>query len=285
MSEAYKQIDERLLEERVYELIRSTGSRLRDDVFVAMKSALKRERNERAKGILKLIVENAEMATELDVPLCQDTGTAWILLEIGSDTRLVGDLQAAANRGVARAYKEAGLRMSLVHDALLDRRNTGDNTPAFLDIVQSEDGATRLSVMLKGAGSDNASRLLMLSPDESWEGVKREVLALVHEKAAMACPPLVISLGIGTTFDKVGSLSKRALLRDISQPHPNPEIAQKEAELLELVNQTGFGPAGLGGDTSALAVIILTAPCHIAALPLSINMMCSALRSKTITLF
>lgn len=278
-------ISEAFLEKRIYELIRDLGAHLREDVLEGMRQAREMERAPRAQNTLDLIIKNAEMARELDMPLCQDTGTAWILLELPEGVCLEGDLQAAANRAVARGYQDAGLRMSLVHDALTDRSNTGDNTPAFLEIALSKNETSAIHIMLKGAGSDNASRLHMLTPDEGWEGIKKQVIAQLHEKAAMACPPLIIGLGVGATYDKVAGLSKRALLRDIRVPNPDQKLDALERELLAEINRSGIGPAGLGGDTTALRVLIESAPCHIAALPLSINLMCSAMRSVSAPIF
>jgi tartrate/fumarate subfamily iron-sulfur-dependent hydro-lyase alpha chain len=170
-----------------------------------------------------------------------------------------------------------------VHDALLDRSNTGDNTPAFceLHLTPEKTGAT-LHVMLKGGGSDNASRVVMLPPGAGESGIKEAVLSAVREKASSACPPVVLGVGVGSTFDKVGGLAKRALLRPVGSINPDVRLATLEAELLEAVNATGIGPGGFGGKTTALAVHLLTAPCHIAALPLAITMGCNALRSTSI---
>jgi fumarate hydratase class I/fumarate hydratase subunit alpha len=185
---------------------------------------------------------------------------------------------------VRDAYTEARLRMSIVRDALIDRTNTGTNTPAFTEINFVEGKSARVHVMLKGGGSDNASRLVMLPPAAGREGITREVLACVREKAANACPPLVIGIGVGTTFDKVAGLAKHALLRKVGTSSPNPEVAAFEQDLLEKVNSTGIGAGALGGQYSALAVHVETAACHIAALPLAINMGCCAMRSATIEL-
>ena len=218
------------------------------------------------------------------MPLCQDTGTVWVRVELGAEECVSGDLQAAIDAAVAEAYRDAHLRMSVVRDALLDRTNTGDNTPAFVDValgVRPGTGAT-VHVMLKGGGSDNASRVEMLPPSAGFAGVKRVVLETVEAKATGACPPLVIGVGVGATFDKVGGLAKKALLREIGSAPSDPRLAALEAELLAAVNATGIGPGGLGGDTTALAVHVATAPCHIAALPVAVNLGCSAVRSASV---
>lgn len=248
----------------------------------ALVTAAERERSLRANTVLTQLIDNAEIAERDQVPLCQDTGSVWVRLELGSEDTLSGNVLTEVNAAVASAYREAGLRMSMVRDGLLDRSNTGDNTPAFVDIVWRPGTGATVHVLLKGGGSDNASRMEMLTPDAGFEGVKRFVLDTVAEKATGACPPLLIGVGVGATFDKVGGLAKRALLRDIGTVPKDDRIAALEAELLEAVNATGIGPAGLGGDTTALAVHLVTAPCHIASLPVAVNMGCYAMRSVSV---
>jgi fumarate hydratase class I/fumarate hydratase subunit alpha len=190
-------------------------------------------------------------------------------------------VQTEVNAAVAAAYRDSLLRMSLVRDGLLDRGNTGDNTPAFVDVAWRPGMGATVSIMLKGGGSDNASRIEMLSPDAGFDDVRRVVLETVEAKATGACPPLLIGVGVGATFDKVGGLAKRALLREIGSVPKDDRVAVFEAALLAAVNATGIGPAGLGGDTTALAVHLVTGPCHIAALPVAVNMGCCAVRSAS----
>jgi len=257
---------------------------LRPDALIALRAAAQAERSPRGRAVLEQLIENARIAETDCVPLCQDTGTVWVRVELGSEECLTGDLQAAVDRAVAEAYRAAKLRMSVVADALLDRTNTGDNTPAFVEVVtgaRKGTGAT-VHVMLKGGGSDNASRVVMLTPGAHEAGVRQAVLEAVEARATGACPPLLIGVGVGSTFDKVAGLAKRALLRPIGSPPADPRLVQLEAEILSAVNATGIGPAGLGGDTTALAVHIVTAPCHIAAMPVAVNMGCSAIRSVTL---
>ena len=243
------------------------------------------EDNPRGRAVLDQLAENARIAREDRVPICQDTGTVWASLEIGPDVLVRGDVFADVDDAVARAYDEARLRKSVVRDAVLDRANTGDNTPAFCDIHPvDEPGAARLHLMLKGGGSDNASRVVMLVPGAGKQGIVDELTRCVREKGANACPPLVVGVGIGGTFDKVAGLAKRALMRPVDEPAADPRVRALEEELLAAVNATGLGPGGLGGATTALAVRVATAPCHIAALPLAINMGCSAMRRCTIDL-
>ena len=268
----------------VYGAVLECATSLRPDVLAAVERAADAESDPRAQSVLRQILENARIAQRDDVPLCQDTGTVWVCLEVGEELSIPGNIFSQVNDAVARAYADGKLRMSLVHDALLNRSNTNANTPAFCELAFRPGKGASLHVMLKGGGSDNASRVVMLPPGSGREGIKREVLACVREKAANACPPLIIGVGIGATFDKVAGLAKHALLRPVGTPAENIEVAQFESELLEAVNALGIGPAALGGNVTALAVQVETAPCHIAALPIAINMGCCAMRSKSITL-
>ena len=257
---------------------------LRPDALAALRDAAARERSSRGRAVLEQLIDNARIAAADGVPLCQDTGTVWVRVEVGRDECVCGDLQAAIDTAVADAFRDAKLRMSVVRDALLDRTNTRDNTPAFVDVIlgaRPGAGAT-VHVMLKGGGSDNSSRVEMLAPGAGMAGVSRVVLEAVEAKAAGACPPLLIGVGVGSTFDKVGGLAKKALLRAIGSSLGDPIVAALEADLLAAVNETGIGPAGLGGDFTALAVHVATAPCHIAALPVAVNLGCSAVRSVSV---
>lgn len=268
----------------VREAIVRAACDLRPDAAAALAAARDAERSPRGRAVLGQLLDSASIATADRVPVCQDTGSVWVRIELGAGDTLTGDVQAEVDRAVAEAYRGAGLRTSLVSDALFDRTNTGDNTPAFIEVAWGSEERTAVSVMLKGGGSDNASRIEMLAPDEGVEGVRRVVLDTVVAKATGACPPLLIGVGVGATFDKVGALAKRALLREIGTSSTDTRVAALEAELLEAVNATGIGPAGLGGDTTALAVHVLTAPCHIAALPVAVNMGCCAVRSARVVL-
>jgi len=251
------------------------------DILAGIEGAYGKEENPRAREALRLLVENARIAREDRVAICQDTGSVWVCLEIGPDVAVAGDVLDGVNEAVGAAYVGSNLRKSLVRDALFDRSNTGDNTPAFCEIKASPKPGARIHIMCKGGGSDNASRVVMLTPGAGRQGIVDAVLACVREKAANACPPLIIGVGIGATFDKVAGLAKMALMRPIDQPSSDDETAVFERELLEAVNATGIGAAALGGSTTALAVRVKTAPCHIAALPLAINMGCSAMRRGT----
>ena len=272
----------RVIAEAVQRALPLAATRLRPDVRVAMEEAVSSESSERARHILGQILENDRIAQEDSVPVCQDTGTVWVWVELGEGECLEGDLQSAVNAAVATAYRQAALRMSVATDALWDRSNTGDNTPAFLDITQREGAGARVHVMLKGGGSDNSSALAMLDPSEGVEGVKRFVLETVTANATGACPPLLVGVGVGGTFDTVGKIAKRSLLREIGKPARTAQATDLEGKLLASINATGIGPAGLGGDTTALAVHVETAPSHIAALPVAVNMGCCAVRSVSV---
>ena len=251
------------------------------DIEEGLASALACEKNPRAAQALQLLVENARIARAERVAICQDTGSVWVCLEIGPDVMVAGNVLDGVNDAVASAYADCHLRKSIVRDALLDRANTGDNTPAFVEVRTSNRLGARIHIMCKGGGSDNASRVVMLTPGAGRQGIFDAVLSCVREKAANACPPLVIGVGIGATFDKVAGLAKMALMRPLDVPPADERIAQLEGELLVAVNATGIGAAALGGTTTALGVRVKTAPCHIAALPLAINMGCSAMRRGT----
>lgn len=264
--------------------IRSCAVTLRSDCACATQGALENAQavgHLKEAGILEDILENDRIAQTADVPLCQDTGSVWVLLEAGPDVLVPGNVFSGVDDAVKDAYQAGGLRMSMVHDALMDRSNTNTNTPAFTEIRTSDEPGCRLHVMLKGGGSDNASRVVMLAPGAGREGVQRVVMDTVREKAANACPPLIVGVGVGGTFDKVAGLSKRALLRTVGTQHSNPKIAAFEQELLDAVNATGVGAGGQGGTCTAHAVFVESAPCHIAALPVAVNLGCCAMRSAS----
>ena len=254
------------------------------DIEEGLRSALDKETSPRAASALRLLLENAQIAREDRVAICQDTGSVWVCLEIGPDVCVAGDVLDGVDAAVADAYISCNLRKSIVRDALVDRSNSGDNTPAFCEIATSAASGARLHIMCKGGGSDNASRIVMLAPGAGRQGIVDAVLACVREKAANACPPLVIGVGVGATFDKVAGLAKHALMRPLGMPAADARVAAFEQELLEAVNATGIGAAALGGWTTALGVHVETAPCHIAALPLAVNMGCSAMRRATFEL-
>ena len=278
-------LDAETVGEAVYDAIRQCAVTLRPDFRKAVEAAREEAAPEsREAGVLDRILENARIGATDGVPICQDTGSVWVCLEVGESLAVPGNIFSRVNDAVARAYTDGRLRMSLVRDALFDRANTGDNTPAFCELKLVPGDSATLHVLLKGGGSDNASRVVMLPPGAGADSVRRVVLGCVREKAANACPPLVIGLGVGATFDKVAGLAKHALLREVGSSAASAEAAAFEEELLAEVNALGIGPAALGGAPTALAVHLETAPCHIAALPVAVNMGCCAMRSASVQL-
>jgi len=266
----------------VGQAVRSAATRLRPDVLAALEAAHGSEGSERGREIIGQLLENARIAESDQVPICQDTGTVWVGVELGPGECIEGDLRTAVDSAVAEAYRDGGLRMSVVRDAVMDRSNTENNTPAFIEITQRDEPGVTVHVMLKGGGSDNASVLRMLEPAAGTSGVADLLEEGVLAKGSSACPPLIIGVAVGGTFDTVAGLAKKALLRPVGSASKLAEIAAWERQLLERVNATGIGPAGLGGDTTALAVHVATAPCHIAALPVAISMGCSAMRTVSV---
>ncbi len=233
-----------------------------------------------AKEILDRIVENYQIAGDNDRPICQDTGMACVFLKIGQDVHISGDLRAAVDEGVRQGYAEGFLRKSVVRDPL-DRVNTGDNTPAmlYIDLVPGQE--VDITVAPKGFGSENMSQIKMLRPSDGVQGVKDFVRKVVEDAGPNPCPPIVVGVGIGGTFDKAAYLAKQALMRPVDQRNAAPYYAQLEAELLEEINALGIGPQGFGGRTTALAVNIEQCPTHIAGLPVAVNINCHVTRHKT----
>ena len=232
---------------------------------------------ERPASVVKELLENYDVAAKESIPICQDTGMVVVFLDVGRDVHFLGDPYEAINEGVRRGYREAALRMSVVGDPLR-RVNTGDNTPALVTTRLVEGDKVTLTFLTKGFGSENMSRLAMLRPADGLEGVKRFVLDTAAKAGPNACPPLVLGIGIGGTFDQVALAAKRALARELGEPHPDPFYARLEAEILEEVNQLGLGPQGMGGRTTALAVAIEALPTHIAGLPVACNINCHVAR-------
>ena len=234
-----------------------------------------------AREILDRIEENFELAAAENVPICQDTGVACVFLEIGQEVHIAGgDITQAVNEGVRQGYAEGYLRKSVVRDPL-DRVNTGDNTPAMIyyDIVPGD--KIKITVAPKGFGSENMSQIKMLRPSDGIEGVKAFVLKAVEEAGPNPCPPIIVGVGIGGTFDKAALLAKKALLRETGTPSADPLYAKLEEELLEKINVLGIGPQGFGGKTTALAVAVEHYPTHIAGLPVAVNINCHVARHKT----
>lgn len=270
-----------LITDKVAQMCQEANFDLPSDVLDALQKAKDVEESPQGKRILGEIYENAGIAGDERVPLCQDTGMVLVLVEIGQGVYVTGgSLTEAINAGVARGYTEGYLRKSVVSDPL-QRINSGDNTPAviYYDIVQGEN--LRITVMPKGFGSENCTMLGMLKPADGLDGVKRFVVEAVDKAGPNPCPPVTVGVGIGGTSDKALLLAKRALLRDLGTPHPDSETAALESELLQAVNNLGYGPGGLGGRVTALGVHIETHPTHIAGLPVAVCLNCHAARHKT----
>ena len=254
-----------------------------EDVLTAFDRALETETAPTAKEIIGLLKENARIAHDEHIPVCQDTGIAIFFVEIGQDLRIKnGFLADAINEGVRKGYKEGYLRKSVVDP--ISRKNTGDNTPAIIYTELVPGDKLRISFMPKGAGSENMSMIRMLRPTEGVEGIKSFVLECVRKAGANPCPPVVIGVGIGGDFEKAALIAKEALLRPVGGPNAKLELASLEEMLLRTVNKTGIGPEGLGGRVTAMAVHVESFPCHIASLPVAVNINCHAARHKTIIL-
>ncbi len=254
-----------------------------EDLLRALARGAAAEESESGREIFRQLLENARIARDERVPMCQDCGLTVVFVELGQDVHLVGgNLEEAIQEGVRQGYGEGYLRKSLCHP--LTRANTGDNTPAVihLEIVPGE--SLRLTVVPKGGGSENMSRLYMLKPAEGLAGIKEKVVATVKEAGPNPCPPIIVGVGIGGTFERAALLAKKALLRELGLPHGDPEIAELERQLLKDINDLGIGPQGLGGRITALAVNVLMQPCHIASLPVAVNIQCHASRHKTMVL-
>ena len=249
-----------------------------------MKACIEQAHNEekwpQAKEILERIIENYQIADEKFQPICQDTGVACVFLKIGQDLHIEGNIEAAVNEGVRQGYTEGFLRKSVVRDPL-DRVNTGDNTPAMLYYEIVDGDKLEITVAPKGFGSENMSQIKMLRPSDGLQGVKDFVKKVVEEAGPNPCPPIVVGVGVGGTFDKAAYLAKKALMRSVDVRNEKPFYAQLEQELLEEINALGIGPQGFGGKTTALAVNIEEYPTHIAGLPVAVNINCHVTRHKT----
>ena len=250
------------------------------DVRRCIKESCRLEDWPPARETLERVIENYEIAESEGVPICQDTGAACVFVEIGQDVRVSGDLSEAINEGVRLGYREGYLRASMVKDPLR-RFNTGDNTPAFIyyDIVPGD--LFKITVAPKGFGSENMSRIAMLSPSDGIEGAKEFVIRTVEEAGSNPCPPVIVGVGIGGSFDKAALLAKKALLRPADDTHHDPWYAALEQELLGSINSLGIGPQGFGGRTTALAVKISAMSTHIAGLPVAVNINCHVARHVT----
>jgi fumarate hydratase subunit alpha len=257
---------------------------LEPDMLRAFDRALGAERSAAGQQVLRILKENAQLARSKMIPYCQDTGFVVCFVELGQDVHVTGGaLSDAINEGVRQGYTEGYLRASIVRSPF-DRVNTGDNTPAVIhaDIVP---GATlRIQIMAKGGGCENRSKYKMLTPAEGIEGVKAWILECIKTAGPDACPPLVVGVGVGGTFEQAARLSKKALFREVGSPNADPTLDALEKDVLDRANRLGIGPQGYGGDTTAFAVHILTYPCHITSLPVAVTIECHAHRHKEVVL-
>ena len=271
------------IRDNVAQICIDAACNLSEDVLTAFDRALEIETAPGAQEILALLKENARIAREEHLPICQDTGIAIFFVEIGQDLRIKnGFIVDAINEGVRKGYKEGYLRKSVVDP--LSRKNTGDNTPAIIYTELVPGDKLKISFMPKGAGSENMSAIRMLRPTQGVEGIRDFVLECVRKAGANPCPPVVVGVGIGGSFEKAALLAKKALLRPVGSPNAKLELASLEETLLKAVNRTGIGPEGLGGKVTAMAVHVESFPCHIASLPVAVNINCHAARHKTIIL-
>ena len=279
-----REVEVSRLTDVIEKLCIEANEHLPEDVKCAIKTCRACEDGEIAKGILDNIIENFDIADNENVPICQDTGMACVFLEIGQDVHLEGGLlEEAVNEGVRQGYTEGFLRKSVVKDPLI-RENTKDNTPAVLHTKIVAGDKVKIKVAPKGFGSENMSRVFMLKPAEGIEGVKHAILTAVRDAGPNACPPMVVGVGIGGTFEKCALMAKEALTREVGVHSDIPYVKDMEEEMLVKINSLGIGPGGLGGTTTALAVNINTYPTHIAGLPVAVNICCHVNRHAVRTI-
>jgi len=280
-----RELESAAVSEHVARLFIEANTLLGDDVVSRLRSSRTAERSPTGRDVLTQLLDNADLARESGVPLCQDTGLAVAFLEIGQDLHITGgDLFEAVHDGVRKGCREGYLRASVVSPPVGKRVNTGDNTPAIIHATIVPGDRLRIVIAPKGGGSENTSAIRMLQPADGRDGVKSFVLETVVKAGANPCPPIVVGVGIGGTFELCALLAKKALLRRLGESHPEPDFAALEGELLEAVNRLGTGPAGLGGNVTALAVHVETHPCHIASLPVAVNINCHSHRHREVLL-
>ena len=280
-----REIEASAVTQAVAELCQEANFVLGEDVLAALKQAQQTEESPLGKEVLGQLIENARIAKEERVPLCQDCGTAVVFLEIGQETHITGgNLYAAIEEGVRLGYSQGYLRKSIVSQPFSARINTKDNTPSVMHTEIVPGDQLKITVMPKGSGAENMSRLAMLKPGDGKQGVIDLVVRTVDEAGGNPCPPLIVGLGIGGTAEKAMLLAKKALLRPVASANPDPEIAELEKEILSRINDLGIGPLGFGGRTTALAVNAEVMPTHIASLPVAVNLQCHSARHKETTL-
>lgn len=276
-----RQIKASTITQTVARLCQEANFVLGEDVLSALRQAQQSEESELGREVLGQIIENARIAREEQIPLCQDCGTAIIFLEVGQEIHVTGgDLYAAVEEGVRQGYTEGYLRKSIVNRPFSARTNTGDNTPPVIHTEIVPGDRLKIAVMSKGGGAENMSRLAMLKPAEGRQGITEFVLKTIEEAGGRPCPPLIIGLGIGATAEKAMLSAKKALLRPVAEPNPDPEIADLEKDIAAQVNNSGIGPMGFGGRVTVLAVHAEVMPTHIGSLPVAVNLQCHSARHK-----
>lgn len=276
-----REIEAEKITQTVAKLCQRANFELGEDVLSALSQAIKTEPSPLGREVLGQLLANAGIAQEERLPLCQDCGTAVVFLEIGQDVHIRGcDLNQAITNGVSLGYTRGYLRKSIVSQPFTDRINTQDNTPPVIHSEIVPGDRLKIAVLPKGGGAENMSRLVMLKPTDGRESIINVALRAVEEADGNSCPPLIIGLGIGATAEKAMLLAKKALLRPVSKPNPDPEISQLEKEILNRVNDLGIGPLGFGGGTTALAVHAEVTPTHLASLPVAINLQCHSARHQ-----
>ena len=275
-----REISVKMVRDTVKDLCIASNYYIGDDVKERLISYKNNEQYEIARDVLEKIIDNSNIAKNENMPMCQDTGMACIFLEIGQDVHFIdGNLEDAINEGVKLGYEKGYLRKSVVKDPI-DRVNTKDNTPAIINYNIVSGDKVKITVAPKGFGSENMSKIAMLKPSDGLEGVKKFILKTVEEAGPNPCPPMIVGVGIGGTFEKAALLSKKALLRNLNEKNKNEFYENLEKELLKEINKMGIGPQGFGGLTTAIGVNIETYPTHIAGLPVAVNISCHATRHK-----
>jgi fumarate hydratase subunit alpha len=276
-----RNIDAEEITQTVSRLFQEACYELPDDVLAALRQAREAEGSSVGREVLDRILENAELSVKEGIPLCQDTGTAVVFLELGQEAHIVGgDLYTAVNKGVRQAYDKGYLRKSMVRQPFSARVNTKDNTPAviYTDIVPGD--KLKITALPKGAGAENMTRLAMLTPSRGRQGIIDFVVNAVDEAGSNPCPPIIVGVGIGGTAERTVMLAKRALVRKVGEPSPDAEVAELEKALLQRINKLGIGPMGYGGRVTALAVHIEVFPAHIGSMPVAVNLQCHSARHK-----
>lgn len=270
------------IQKEITRLFLDAGVNIEKDVDTCLKNAANNEPSPVGRNVLEQIIRNNEIAKEEKLPICQDTGMAVVFAEIGQDVHIQGgNLENAINKGVRKAYDEGYFRKSIVAEPLFNRKNTGDNTPAVIHVNIVEGDKIKLLAIAKGFGSENMSAIKMLVPTDGVEGVKKFVLETVDKAGPNPCPPIIVGIGIGGSFEKAAIMAKKCTAKPLNYSNPDPNYAKLEDELLESINKLGIGPGGLGGRTTALKVHIEFSPTHIAGLPVAINICCHASRHKS----